>query len=356
MLCPRSCPRATVEGMASDQPKRRTRGGIRERGGVFQVRVHVGTDPVTGERVDLTGSATSEREAEKLLTRFLAEKDARRAARVRISFGEACDRWLVDLDVEAKTAHEYAGYVRRTLRPAFGGVPLARLDARRSRACKRISGAAGYRSVESRRRRSRASMHRGSRRAAAAMPRPLPGREVRSAPHRRRAQRHYSPTEFRRGGGRADGCRTSRPRGRRNHDAADVRGVGVRGRPARGERARLRDAATTGRNRPRREGEIGATSPVRGRVRRHRAAHPRRRADPEQGGSDRGGACLCCAWPAARWLRGSTRPPRTTSSGPGGRTTPVGAERGLTPWRVEALAGLGIVELLTRPGQPLRAR
>jgi hypothetical protein len=52
--------------MASDQAKRR-RGGIRERGGVYQVRVYVGTDTVTGERVDLTGTAPTEREAEKLL-------------------------------------------------------------------------------------------------------------------------------------------------------------------------------------------------------------------------------------------------------------------------------------------------
>jgi integrase len=114
--------------MASDQAKRR-RGGIRERGGVYQVRVYVGTDSVTGERVDLTGTAATEREAEKLLTRFLAEKDARRAARSRITLGEACDRWLANLDVEVKTKHEYAGYVRRTLRPALGTVPLARLDA-----------------------------------------------------------------------------------------------------------------------------------------------------------------------------------------------------------------------------------
>ena len=114
--------------MPSEQARRR-RGGIRERGGVFQVRVHVGTDPVTGQRVDLTGTATTEREAEKLLTRFLAEKDARRAARSRITLGEACDRWLANLDVEVKTKHEYEGYVRRTLRPALGTVPLARLDA-----------------------------------------------------------------------------------------------------------------------------------------------------------------------------------------------------------------------------------
>ena len=114
--------------MASDQGKRR-RGGIRERGGVYQVRVYVGIDPVTAERVDLTGTAATEREAEKLLTQFLAEKDARRAARSRITFGDACDRWLANLDVEVKTRHEYAGYVRRTLRPTFGTVPVARLDA-----------------------------------------------------------------------------------------------------------------------------------------------------------------------------------------------------------------------------------
>jgi len=77
--------------MASDQGKRR-RGGIRERAGVYQVRVYVGLDPVTGERVDLAGTAATEREAEKLLTQFLAEKDARRAARSRITVGDACDR------------------------------------------------------------------------------------------------------------------------------------------------------------------------------------------------------------------------------------------------------------------------
>ena len=115
--------------MVAEQRKRRSRGGIRERDGVFQVRVYVGIDPVTGQRVDLTGTAATNDEAEKLLTKFLAEKDARRAARSKVNFGDAADRWLAQLDVEVKTAHEYAGYVRRTLRPAFGTVPLSRLDA-----------------------------------------------------------------------------------------------------------------------------------------------------------------------------------------------------------------------------------
>ena len=90
--------------MPSEQARRR-RSGIHGRGGVFQVRVHVGIDPMTGQRVDLTRTAATEREAEKLLTRFLAEKDARRAARSRIVLGEACDRWLANLDVEVKTRH-----------------------------------------------------------------------------------------------------------------------------------------------------------------------------------------------------------------------------------------------------------
>jgi integrase len=51
------------------------------------------------------------------------------AARSKITLGEACDRWLANLDVEVKTKHEYKGYVRRTIRPALGAVPLARLDA-----------------------------------------------------------------------------------------------------------------------------------------------------------------------------------------------------------------------------------
>jgi integrase len=84
----------------------------------------VGTDPVTGQRVDLTGTAATEREAEKLLTRFLAQKDAPRAACSRIPLGEACDRWLANLDVEVKTKHEYAGYVGRTLQPALDTLPL----------------------------------------------------------------------------------------------------------------------------------------------------------------------------------------------------------------------------------------
>lgn len=116
--------------MSAEQGRPRHRGGIRERGGVFQVRVYVGTDPVTGERVDLTGTASSRRDAEKLLTRFLAEKDTRRAAQTKASLGEALDQWLAGLDVEAKTAHEYAGYIRRTIKPALGSVPLAKLDAR----------------------------------------------------------------------------------------------------------------------------------------------------------------------------------------------------------------------------------
>ena len=115
--------------MASDQAKRR-RGGIRERGGVYQVRVYVGTDPVTGERVDLTGTAATEREAEKLLTRFLAEKDARRA-RAQPDHARRGMRPVVGQPRRRgqDQAPSTRATLRRTLRPVFGAVPVARLDA-----------------------------------------------------------------------------------------------------------------------------------------------------------------------------------------------------------------------------------
>jgi integrase len=114
--------------MASDQGKRR-RGGIRERGGVYQVRVYVGADPVTGERVDLTGTAATERDAEKLLTsswprRTLAELRAAASP----SATRATGGWPTSTSRRRPGTSTRAMFVGRC-GPTFGTVPVARLDA-----------------------------------------------------------------------------------------------------------------------------------------------------------------------------------------------------------------------------------
>jgi hypothetical protein len=72
-LCPQPCPHGvlTLDRMASTDTPGRARAargdleGIRQRGGRYQVRVFAGWDPVIGKRIDLTGSAKTEREAVK---------------------------------------------------------------------------------------------------------------------------------------------------------------------------------------------------------------------------------------------------------------------------------------------------
>jgi hypothetical protein len=53
----------------------------------FQVRVRAGTDPVTGKPLHLHGSAATQKDAEKLLTKLLSEADQERAASTKASLG-----------------------------------------------------------------------------------------------------------------------------------------------------------------------------------------------------------------------------------------------------------------------------
>ena len=62
-----------VEG--AQKASRRSRGTVRKHRAGYQVRVSAGTDPVTGERLRLQGTAPTMREAEKLRTKLLGEAD-----------------------------------------------------------------------------------------------------------------------------------------------------------------------------------------------------------------------------------------------------------------------------------------
>ncbi|MGQ0843375.1 MAG: site-specific integrase [Sporichthyaceae bacterium] len=110
--------------------KARQRGFIRKRGNSYQVLVFIGLDPLTGKRNYLTGSATDEREAEKIRIQLLAQVDSGRAAATRVNFGYALDAWMAEHDAEQTTLDGYRGYIERTIKPALGDVPISKLTAR----------------------------------------------------------------------------------------------------------------------------------------------------------------------------------------------------------------------------------
>jgi integrase len=117
------------------QPKRRPRGSVRQRSRSLQVRVYAGPDPVTGRDSYLTESVkgtdkAAQREAQKVMTKLQARVDEQRTASSTVTLGYTIDEWLRSADIESTTRHGYEGYIRRTIKPALGDVPLRRLTTR----------------------------------------------------------------------------------------------------------------------------------------------------------------------------------------------------------------------------------
>lgn len=113
---------------AAAAPSRRRRGSVRPHYGQWQARVSAGVDPATGERIILHETLATEREAEKALTRLLAEADALKTARTKASFGFLLDRWFPQHEVGPSTRATYESLLRNHIRPALGTVSLTKLQ------------------------------------------------------------------------------------------------------------------------------------------------------------------------------------------------------------------------------------
>ena len=114
--------------MTTAAPARRRRGSVRQHYGQWQARVSAGVDPATGERIILHETLATEREAEKALTRLLAEADALKTARTKASFGFLLDRWFPQHEVGPSTRATYESLIRNHIRPALGTVTLTKLQ------------------------------------------------------------------------------------------------------------------------------------------------------------------------------------------------------------------------------------
>ncbi|UGY92572.1 hypothetical protein [Streptomyces gobiensis] len=65
----------------------RQRGNIRQRNGVYEVRIYAGLDPLTKKRIYLSESAHDIKSAEKARTRLLAQADEQRHPKTKITVG-----------------------------------------------------------------------------------------------------------------------------------------------------------------------------------------------------------------------------------------------------------------------------
>src|SRR4051794_8429403 len=97
----------------------------------FRARVYAGKDPITGKQTYLPGETRGHRrdaetDAERLLAYVEADRHPDRHATVALLL----DRWMEVVDHELSTAEATAGYIRRTLKPAIGDMPLRKLQHR----------------------------------------------------------------------------------------------------------------------------------------------------------------------------------------------------------------------------------
>jgi integrase len=123
----------SVHEYATDMAKAssigRARGSIRQRGRSYQVRVYAGEDPVTGKPNYLTGSASNNKDAERILRRLVTAVDEQRNARTKATFGMALDAWLRVHDAAENTLAGYESNVRLYIKPALGDVPIGKITA-----------------------------------------------------------------------------------------------------------------------------------------------------------------------------------------------------------------------------------
>src|SRR6266545_4254079 len=109
--------------------KRRRRGHIRRRGPAsFQALAYAGLDPITKKPRYLAETAPTHAEAEKALTRLLAQVDQQRTPATAATVAHLIRRWLEVADLELTTRDGYEGYIRRNILPVLGETPLRRLD------------------------------------------------------------------------------------------------------------------------------------------------------------------------------------------------------------------------------------
>jgi integrase len=110
--------------------KRRPRGYIEELpSGSFRAVVFAGTDPLTKKHRYLRETAKTYAAAKVALTRLQGQVDDEMHPKTNITVSQAIDQWLDVAKLAETTRDRYEDLIRIYIRPTFGGLPAAKLDA-----------------------------------------------------------------------------------------------------------------------------------------------------------------------------------------------------------------------------------
>jgi integrase len=111
------------------------RGTKRERRkGVWEVRVYLGRDPISGKPRQISKTVYGgARAADEALRELIDKQPPSRNDGLGVTFGQLLTRWLEEcerLDLSPTTLGTYRSQIEGTIRPALGKVPLTRLTAK----------------------------------------------------------------------------------------------------------------------------------------------------------------------------------------------------------------------------------
>lgn len=92
--------------------------------------MRTGKDPITGKYSKLTETCPTRDVAERTLERLVTLVEADQAPDRAATLSVLLDRWLDVAELELSTRETTEGYIRRTIRPALGDMPLRKLQHR----------------------------------------------------------------------------------------------------------------------------------------------------------------------------------------------------------------------------------
>ena len=108
------------------------KGFIRPRGDAWELRVFLGTDPVTNKKRYASKTVHGgKRDAQRSLNEMITQAERGLSAPTTATVGELIERWFefAAQDFSPSTVKETRGFIDRNLLPTLGAVPLGRLKA-----------------------------------------------------------------------------------------------------------------------------------------------------------------------------------------------------------------------------------